>query len=200
MNVRRQIVVSDGVKSVAAPKQPGAALRRVRERSGLSLAEVSRRTGIPVSTLSRVENGKLSLSYQRLAQISEGLAIDVARLFESPDDALAKAAPAGRRSICRAGDPGAPHPGADLLNKRLSPRVLELAPWTSGDAPDLRRDVGEVYAYVVEGAAVLHTDLYAPLRLEAGDSIYFDGATGHAWANAGAGACRVLTVSSGDAD
>jgi transcriptional regulator with XRE-family HTH domain len=180
-------------QSVPAPKQPGEALRRVRERSGLSLIEVSRRTGIPVSILSRVENGKLGLSYRRLAQISEGLDIDVARLFEAADDAPAT----GRRSVCRA---GAPNPAADLLNKRLSPRILELGPAASKEAPPLQRLTGEVYAYVVEGAAVLHTDLYAPLRLERGDSIYFDGATGHGWTDAGVGPCRVLTVSSGDED
>jgi transcriptional regulator with XRE-family HTH domain len=181
-------------QSVSPPKQPGAALRRVRERSGLSLVEVSRRTGIPVSILSRMENGKVGLSYRRLAQISEGLEIDVSRLFEAAQDAPAT----GRRSVCRAGEPGAPHPGADLLNKRLSPRVLHLGPAASQEAPPLERLAGEVYAYVVDGAAVLHTDLYAPLRLETGDSIYFDGATGHAWASAGAAPCRVLTVSSRD--
>jgi transcriptional regulator with XRE-family HTH domain len=181
------------------PKRPGAALRRVRERSGLTLGEVSRRTGISVSTLSKVENGKLSLSYHRLAQISDGLEIDIARLFEAPGEAVAPQAPAtGRRSVCRAGDPGAERPAADLLRKRLSPRVMVLGPCGSSEVPKLSRVAGEVYAFVIEGEAELHTELYAPLRLGAGDSIYFDGETAHAWISAGPRPCQVLTVSSGD--
>jgi len=182
-----------------SPKRPGAALRRVRERNGLTLTEVSRRTGISVSMLSKVESGRLSLSYKRLVQISEGLQIDVARLFEASGEETARESRAtGRRSICRAGDPGAPHPAADLLHRRLSPRIIDLSPRDADEAPELRRTAGEVYAYVIEGKAELHTDLYAALRLGVGDSIYFDGASDHAWINAGVGACRVLTVTSGD--
>ena len=180
-----------------SPKRTGAALRRVRGRIGLTLAEVSRRTGISVSMLSRVENGRLSLSYERLIQISEGLQIDVARLFEASAEATApETPPIGRRSICRAGDPGAPHPAADLLRKRLSPRIIDLRPRDADEAPALQRLAGDIYAFVIEGEAELHTDLYAALRLGVGDSIYFDGASGHAWINAGPGACRVLTVTS----
>ncbi|THD77361.1 MAG: XRE family transcriptional regulator [Phenylobacterium sp.] len=174
--------------------QPGATLRRLREQSGLPLREVSRRTGVSVSVLSKLENGKLGLSYRRLAQISAGLEIEVGRLFEAPQPAPA----IGRRSIRRASDPDAAHPAADLLHKRLSPRILELAAHPGDERLELRRRPGDLFAFVIEGEAALHTDLYVPLRLGAGDSIYFDGATGHAWIKAGPGACRVLTVSSGD--
>ncbi len=184
----------------ATSKQPGAALRRLRQRDGLSLGEVSRRTGISVSILSKVEHGRLGLSYRRLAQLSEGLDIDVARLFEAPDEdaSATEIAPTGRRSIHRAGDPAAPQPGAELLHRRLTPRIVDLPPRAS-KAPALTRLAGDVFAFVVEGEAVLHTDIYAPLQMGVGDSIYFDGATAHAWVNAGSGPCRVLTVSSGDA-
>jgi Helix-turn-helix domain/Cupin domain len=186
------------LQTTPPPKRPGAVLRRVRGRIGLTLAEVSRRTGISVSMLSKVENGRLSLSYERLIQISEGLEINVAQLFEVAEAIAPDAPPIGRRSICRAGDPGAPHPAADLLRKRLSPRVIDLRAGSMDEVPALQRLSGDVYAYVVEGEAELHTELYAPLRLGAGDSIYFDGASGHAWICAGLGACRVLTVTSGD--
>ena len=186
------------LQTTPPPKRPGAVLRRVRGRIGLTLAEVSRRTGISVSMLSKVENGRLSLSYERLIQISEGLEINVAQLFEVAEDIAPYAPPIGRRCICRAGDPGAPHPAADLLRKRLSPRVIDLRAGSMDEVPALQRLSGDVYAYVVEGEAELHTDLYAPLRLGAGDSIYFDGASGHAWVGAGPGVCRVLTVTSGE--
>ena len=38
-----------------SPARPGAVLRTVRTRRDWTLAEVSRRTGFPVSTLSKIE-------------------------------------------------------------------------------------------------------------------------------------------------
>jgi oxalate decarboxylase/phosphoglucose isomerase-like protein (cupin superfamily) len=43
---------------------------------------------------------------------------------------------------------------------------------------------------------VFHTELYAPVLLQAGDSVYFDSSMGHAYLRVGDGPCRVLTVCS----
>jgi transcriptional regulator with XRE-family HTH domain len=63
------------------PARPGAVVRAVREQRGWTLAEVSERTGLSVSTLSKVENDKMSLTYDKLSRISKGLAIDIGQLF-----------------------------------------------------------------------------------------------------------------------
>lgn len=47
---------------------------------------------------------------------------------------------------------------------------------------------------MLEGTLELHTDLYAPARLEVGDSIYFDSNMGHAYIAFGEATCRVLSV------
>ena len=54
------------------PAKPGAMVRAVREQRGWTLAEVSERTGLSVSTLSKVENDKMSLTYDKLSRISKG--------------------------------------------------------------------------------------------------------------------------------
>ncbi len=82
---------------------PGVTLRAVRNRMGWTLAEVGKRTGLPVSTLSKIENGKMSLSYDKLVRLSEGLDIDIAQLFAT-DTGAPPAALNGRRSITRAGE------------------------------------------------------------------------------------------------
>ncbi|WP_397586105.1 helix-turn-helix domain-containing protein, partial [Sphingorhabdus sp.] len=43
------------------PKDPGRVLRSLRAERGWTLAELSSRTGLPVSTLSKVENNKMAL-------------------------------------------------------------------------------------------------------------------------------------------
>ncbi|MDZ4109082.1 MAG: cupin domain-containing protein, partial [Brevundimonas sp.] len=45
---------------------------------------------------------------------------------------------------------------------------------------------------VLEGPAILATDIYAPLRLETGDSLQFDSMTPHAWYSGSDKPARVL--------
>lgn len=182
--------------------RPGESLRAIRLRRGWTLAEVSDRTGLPVSTLSKIENGKMSLTYDKLSRISAGLEIDIAQLFSR--EVATPVATGGRRSITRAGEGraietehyGHLYPAADLLNKRFVPIVAEIRARSLQEFGDFIRHPGEEYAYVIEGAIELHTELYAPTRLETGDSIYFDSSMGHAYIAAAPGRCRVLSICS----
>jgi quercetin dioxygenase-like cupin family protein len=47
---------------------------------------------------------------------------------------------------------------------------------------------------VLEGEVDLYTSLDAPVRLKAGDSIYFDSGMKHAYIAASEGRCRVLSL------
>jgi hypothetical protein len=50
---------------------------------------------------------------------------------------------------------------------------------------------------VLAGAMELHSDLYAPLPLAEGDSVYFDSGMAHAYVRVGDQPCRVLSVCAG---
>lgn len=192
-------------RSGVSEARPGAALRKIRTKMGWTLAEVSGRTGLPISTLSKVENDKMSLTYDKLARISTGLNIDISVLFGSDVSAVSGEGVSGRRSITRAGEGKAIetetydhlYPAADLLNKRFVPIVAEIKARSIEAFGEFIRHPGEEYAYVLEGAIELHTDLYAPILLKAGDSIYFDSGMGHAYVAAAPGRCRVLAICSG---
>jgi len=185
--------------------KPGAVLKALRRKNGWTLSEVSRRTGLPLSTLSKVENDKMSLTYDKLARISEGLRIDIATLFSGGAAHEAQLGTNGRRSVARAGEGKAIetrnyshlYPASDLLHKRIIPIVAELRARTLEEFGELVRHEGEEYAYVLEGEVDFHTSLYAPLRLKTGDSIYFDSGMGHAYIAVGEGPCRVLSMCSG---
>jgi transcriptional regulator with XRE-family HTH domain len=189
--------------------KPGAALKALRRKHGWTLAEVSRRTGLPTSTLSKIENDKMSLTFDKLARVSAGLHIDIATLFNGDGGAEAHtgATPAGangRRSITRAGQGKAIetknyshlYPAWELLNKSIIPIVAELRARSLEEFGELVRHPGEEYAYVLEGEVDLYTSLYAPVRLKTGDSIYFDSGMGHAYIAASEGPCRVLSLCS----
>jgi transcriptional regulator with XRE-family HTH domain len=187
--------------------KPGSVLKNLRLAKGWTLAEVGERTGLPVSTLSKIENDRMSLSYEKLAVISKGLDIDIGLLFASNTAAASTGTAAtGRRSVTRAGEGRAIetetyshlYPASDLLNKRFVPIVADLHARTIEDFGELIRHSGEEYAYVIAGTVEFHTDLYAPVTLEAGDSIYFDSSMGHAYIAGSAGSCRVLAICSGE--
>jgi transcriptional regulator with XRE-family HTH domain len=188
----------------AATHNPGVALRALRRQRGWTLAEIGARTGLPISTLSKIENGKMSLSFDKLTRIAQGLEVDIGELF-SPQPATGNEGFSGRRSISRAGEGYAVrtenydhlYPASELLNKRLVPIIADVHARTLEEFGELIRHTGEEFAIVLEGAIELHSELYAPTRLETGDSIYFDSSMGHAYIAAAPGPCRVLAVCSG---
>jgi len=188
-------------KSTASP---GAVLKALRRRNGWTLAEVGRRTGLPTSTLSKIENGKMSLTFDKLSRLSTGLQIDISMLFNGGTDTDSHAGVGGRRSIIRAGEGKAIetknyshlYPAWELLNKRIIPIVAELHARSLEEFGELIRHPGEEYAFVLEGEVDFYTSLYAPVRLKTGDSIYFDSGMGHAYVAASASRCRVLALCS----
>ena len=190
--------------------RPGTVLREIRTEHGWTLADVSKRTGMPISTLSKIETGKMSLSYEKLLRISRGLDIDITRLFATATPAPASPSTAtGRRSITLKGEGPSIrtatynyiYPSADLLNKTLNPMIIDVQVRSIEDFGELMRHPGEEYVLVLEGQVEFYCDLYAPSLLSTGDSVYFDGAMGHGYVAVGEGPCRILSVCSAtDAD
>ena len=186
----------------------GESLRRIRKERGMTLIEAGAKSGMPMSTISKIENNKMSLSYDKLLRICNALEIDISELFTGAQAPGRLAAPAssGRRSINRRGTgyaidtPNYSHlyPAADLLNKRSVPIIAEIHARSLAEFGEMIRHPGEEFAIVLEGSVDLYTDLYAPARLDTGDSIYFDSGMAHAYIAVGEGTCRVLSVCTSD--
>lgn len=193
----------------------GLAIRKLRLAGGWTLAQLSERSGVPLSTLSKVELGQTSLSYENLLRICKGLEIDMARLIGAEADGVLgapappPAAPAalGRRAVVRAGEGvAAALPwgrgligAADLIRKAFTPIVCEVEAATVEGQGGFRRSDGEAWVTVLSGALSLHSELYAPLHLVAGDGVYFDARAGYALVREGGEPCKALLVFSGDA-
>lgn len=183
---------------------PGSALKALRTQRGWTLAEVGKRTGLPVSTLSKIENERISLNYDKLALLSASLGVDISELF-APTYHGVHGTVIGRRTFTPRGQGqfietanyNHIYPAADFLNKRFVPIVAELRVRSLEEFGELIRHPGEEYAFVLEGSVVFHTELYAPLSMSKGDSIYFDSGMGHAYLAGEDGPCRVLAICSG---
>ena len=191
----------------ASQPGPGDAIRATRKRLGLTVTELARRTGLAVSTVSKLEMGHISLSYDKLLLLSKGLGVDMAEMLEAePHPGPAGSALyGGRRVIQRAGEGqhvetrsySQTYLATEWLNKRLTPILCENRARTLeeffAEFGGFIRHPGEEFTYVVEGVVAFHTELYAPVMLHAGDSIYFDSEMGHAYLKASDEPCRVIT-------
>jgi transcriptional regulator with XRE-family HTH domain len=184
-------------------EKTGAAIRKLRLARGWSLATLSETSGVPISTLSRVELGQNALNYDKLIRLCRALEIDLESLVTREADSAGVAS--GRRAVTRAGQGPVARVGAnagrraaaDLLSKGLSPILLDVTAASLEAHGPLAAHAGEAYALVLDGAVEFHSHLYAPLALEAGDAVYFDAASGYALL-APAGPARVLLVANGE--
>lgn len=182
--------------------RPGATLKALRIERGWSLAEVSRRTGLPVSSLSKVENDKMDLTLDKLLRIGTALETDLAHLIAPLSSPPAQGESAGRRSIVRAGEGKLiestighyRYLAHDLLNKLSVPIIIEVTARSRDEFGEFNHHPGEEFLFVLEGELDLYTSVYLPVSLKKGDSMYFDGNMGHAYVAVGQAPCRVLSV------
>lgn len=174
----------------AEDKTLGAVLTKLRARNGWTLKDMSGRSGIPVSTLSKIEHGRLSLTYDKLQKLAERLAIPMADLFAEDEKQSPPPPPImGRRSIgtmqsaVRVDTPNYEYNYVctELRNKRMVPVITRVHVQSIADFGDLVRHPGEEFIYVVKGSLVVHTEFYDPVQLEEGQSLYIDSGMGHAY-------------------
>jgi transcriptional regulator with XRE-family HTH domain len=185
-------------------ERTGAAIRKLRLAKGRTLVELSAETGIPVSTLSRVELGQNALKYDKLMWICRALDVDLQGLVVREADTATVAS--GRRSVVRLADKGSirvgPHAaslvGEELLDRSLTPLLLDVEVTTLAEHGPFIFFENEACLSVQVGAVTLHSQLYKPLELAVGDTVYFDGRAGHAVLAAPDHRACVLLVIAGD--
>ncbi|MGH9381215.1 MAG: helix-turn-helix domain-containing protein [Thermoanaerobaculia bacterium] len=166
----------------------GSLLRSLRRRNGWTLKQMGERTGIPLSTLSKVEHDRLTLTYDRLQLLSQRLDISMSELFAEPQERSEPAVTA-RRSLGSEEDAlRVETPNYDyyylcpeLRQKRMIPVLVRLLARSLEEFGELVRHAGEEYTYVLRGRVVLHTEFYEPLLLEEGGCVYIDSTMGHAY-------------------
>lgn len=177
-------------------------LRSLRQQRGWTLQQVSERSGVPVSTLSKVENDQLTLSYDKLMTLADGLDVDVAELFSQPARDAAPPMPTGRRSLTMPGEGRAFESDnyidhylcADLRSKLMTPALSRIKARSIEEFGPLVRHQSEEFVYVISGTVEVHTEFYEPFLMPEGASVYLDSTMGHAYVSVGDEDAWVLVV------
>ncbi|MEM8849440.1 MAG: XRE family transcriptional regulator [Pseudomonadota bacterium] len=167
----------------------GPLMRRRRRALDLTLRAAAEAAGLSTGYLSQVENGKSVPTLGTLAQIASalGVGLDYFVAETRPVDALSKAA--GRRRFSVPGSPveyeavSADYPGSSLVSY-----ILHVP---AGYRSETAAHEGEEVIFILSGA-IEQTLGGETMRMQAGDSLHYDGATPHAWSNPGPDPARVL--------
>jgi len=182
----------------------GEKLRELRKQQRLTLSMLSKRTGYSVSALSKMENERLGVTYDKLTRLAVALEVDLSMLFtdESPQPQGSQAI--GRRSIARKGSGKNVSTGLydylyvspELSSKQMVPIVVKIHATSMEEFGPLIRHGGEEWIYVLKGEIDVLSEFYEPEHLCEGDSIYLDSRMGHAYISRSRGGAEVLAVCS----
>lgn len=174
----------------------GNRLHSIRKGRGLTLQEASRLTGVSTSAFSKIERGELSPTIGTLQRISEGLDLEITSLLNGEPIPQILA----RRSVNLTGE-GRRHDtntcdnqllSADLRGKRMLPIRTRITARSIEEYGEWARSDSEIFLYILSGTIVMHSHAYEPLRLTAGESVYYDANIDHLWVSEGDDDAEVL--------
>ncbi len=178
-----RIARAEGVAAPSGPVDLASRVRALRKERGWTLEQAARAAGLARSTLSKIENGQMSPTYDALKKLAHGLAISVPQLFTPPAEPQSSA----RLAVTRSGEGGA-HPTATyehellagaLTRKAMLPYRARIRARAFEEFDGWVRHDGEEFLYVLTGRIRLLTEFHAPVDLARGDSAYYDASMGH---------------------
>ena len=186
------------------PPTLGTLLKGLRARENWTLKEMSAKSGIPVSTLSKIEHDRLTLTYDKLQGLAKRLGMRMTDLFAEDQEEPVQLVTARRSlgEIARSVRVETPNYDyyylcTELRRKRMIPVVTKIRARSAEQFGDLVRHSGEEFIYVLSGAVEVQTEFYDPVTLKPGQSLYIDSSMGHAYLAAdGCEEAEVLAVMS----
>ncbi len=178
-----RIARESGEAASAEPINLGLRVRELRKARGWTLEQAAVQAGLARSTLSKIENGQMSPTYEALKKLAEGLAISVPQLFTPPS----KTQVMGRIAVTKSGE-GQSHAtstyehellAAALTRKQMLPYRATIRARDVAEFDGWVRHDGEEFLYVLTGVVRLYTEFYEPVDLRRNDSAYYDASMGH---------------------
>ncbi len=178
-----KIARENGAEEFAEPLDLGSRVRDLRKARNWTLEQAAQQAGLARSTLSKIENGQMSPTYDALKKLAVGLDISVPQLFTPP----VKDQINGRMVITKNGQ-GTAHATttyehellADgLTKKQMLPYRARVRARSINEFDGWVRHDGEEFLYVLTGVIRLYTEFYEPIEMRRGDTAYYDASMGH---------------------
>ncbi|WP_164659585.1 helix-turn-helix domain-containing protein [Tropicibacter sp. Alg240-R139] len=177
----------------------GKMIRDARKEKGLTLEEAAKAAAIGRSTLSKIENNQTRPSFEIIRRLMQTLELETPQLFVQS----AQSDISGRRDFTRKGQgehketPTYDHELLcnELTSKRMVPYISTIKARDVTEFDSWVRHRGEEFMFVLGGELTLFTEHYRPLKMRAGDSVYYDSGMGHGCVSTSDEDATVLWVS-----
>jgi transcriptional regulator with XRE-family HTH domain len=183
--------------------QLGLSLREHRKARRLTLKDLSGRSGVALSTLSKMELGQISVSYEKLAAVARALSLDVGQLLDARGAAPEDAA---RPVVVWAEADGDPTYSSGYYDyrvlansfpgKRMTPMHGRIMARDRGQFPDFIRHPGQEFVTVLSGRVRIEFETGETIEVGRHESAYFDSGVGHIYLSLGRTDAQVLVVMS----
>lgn len=195
---------SSSPRSSAAPdrRHLGERLRRLRKHRRLTLKALSEQSGVALSTLSKIELGQISVSYEKLAAAARALGADIGELFDPRAAAPAADAPRVVRSTILE----SPRYDSDnydyrmlatgFAGKRMTPLHGRIVARHSAEFADFVRHAGQEFVIVLSGSVRICFETGEAIELRRLETAYFDSGVGHIYLSTSRRDAEVLVVMS----
>jgi transcriptional regulator with XRE-family HTH domain len=178
-----QIARESGEDTMPEPVDLGSRVRELRKARDWTLEQAANQAGLARSTLSKIENGQMSPTYEALKKLAVGLEISVPQLFTPP----VKGQVNGRMAITKQGEGSRTITAtyehellsASLTKKQMLPYRARVRARKFDEFDGWVRHDGEEFLYVLTGTIQLLTEFYEPVEMRRGDSAYYDATMGH---------------------
>ena len=164
----------------------GLHVRGLRKKANLTLSDLSIASGMSISAISKIENDQISPTFVNMMRLAEGLRMHIADLVTVD---LQAQGPSARFAVTRKSEQTfteADHYSfaalcGNLQRKRMKPMITRVRPENIEHPIEKFSHDGEEFLYVLNGVILIRTEYYQPVRLEEGDSMYFDSTMPHCY-------------------
>jgi transcriptional regulator with XRE-family HTH domain len=168
-----------------AEKHIGERIKRLRLKKSMGLVELGKHTGLSASFLSQLETGRVVPTLRNLARIAMVFSKDLPYFFESEPQSLFRVH--RRKDRVRLPQTGVDDPtyyfeslGFMVPDRVMDPYFAEFVPVKKPHEVRPHVHAGYEFLYVVQGELeIRHGDQLT--QMEAGDAVYFDASTPHAY-------------------
>ena len=181
----------------------GQRLRSYRKARKFTLKELSARSGVPLSTLSKMELGQSSVGYEKVAAVARALALDINQLFDTRAPAPADlAAPTvvwssvAAAPVYSSGNYEYRALATEFPGKRMTPMHGRILARERSQFPDFIRHAGQEFVTVLSGRVRLEFETGESIELGRNESAYFDSGVGHIYLSLGRTEAQMLVVMS----
>lgn len=182
----------------------GARLRALRKSKGFTLKRLSEASGVPVSTLSKIELAQTALSYDKFRAVAQALEVDIAELLQAKNHQAEQAFGSGlvlKASIVEHDEYTSDNYQHKFLfsetrGKDMTPIVATVNSREVNDFSEFIKHPGQEFALVLSGAVRILFEDGTSIHLKRNEAAYFDSSVGHVYLSSSKTPARVLAVCS----